>query len=80
MWKLTRESVYRGSLIQIYERASRNEIGVEQVVLIDWMDVTSLAGVTSDPLAGELLARELVDEFMESQRQRRRPSDLKRAA
>jgi hypothetical protein len=68
MLRLTRESVYRGSLIQIYERPSRTGLGIEQVVLIDWMDVTSASVVLRDPAASERRARDLVDEFLMSLR------------
>ncbi len=63
MLRLLRESNYRGSVIQIYERPCRRRDGMECIVLIDWMDVTSHAFITGGPAACELRARAMIDEF-----------------
>ena len=68
MMRLLRESNYRGSSIQIYERPCRSRDGMECIVLIDWMDMTSNMMIIGDPRACERQARKMVDDFLESRK------------
>ena len=63
MLRLLRELTYKGSVIQIYERPCRRREGMECILLIDWMDVTSHSMIAEGPAECERRARQLIDEF-----------------